>query len=113
MRNRWQLLVATFVLGSMAMPRPLLAQASDDAERNRDLITRHIELMNGGKWREATEMFSPEVRHHLGNWGESGERIVQGKDVMIENLDDIFRTFPDWKMQIVDIVADSASVVVR
>jgi steroid delta-isomerase-like uncharacterized protein len=114
MCNRWQLLVVTCVFASMAMPRPLLAQASADVERNRQLITRHIELMNSGKWRDAAEMYSPEVRHHLGNWLESGgERIVQGKDVMVENLDDIFRTFPDWKMEIVDMVADSASVIVR
>jgi len=113
-RNRWQQLLLICVLTSMAMPRSLLSEASTDAERNRQLITRHFELMNGGRWREAAEMFSPEVRHHLGTWGESGgERTVQGKELLTQNLDDIFQTFPDWKMEIVDMVADSAEVVVR
>ena len=94
MCNRWQSLDVICVLTSMAMPGPLLSQASADTERNRQLITRHLELMNSGKWREAAEMFSPEVRHHLGTWGESGgERIVQGKDVLTQNLDDIKKWF--------------------
>jgi predicted ester cyclase len=69
--------------------------------------------MNSGKWKEAAEMFSPEVRHHLGTWESGREGIVQGKEILTQNLDDIFRTFPDWKMEIIEMVADSESVVVR
>jgi len=113
MRNRWQLLVVLCALTSMSIPRQLLSQTSSESERNRQLITRHYDLMNGGKWREAAEMFSPDVRHHLGNWESGREGVVQGKEVLIQNLADIYRTFPDWKMEIVDMVADSQSVVVR
>jgi steroid delta-isomerase-like uncharacterized protein len=113
MCNPWHLLVFICILTSITMPRSLLSQASAETERNRQLITRHFELMNSGKWREAAEMFALEARHHLGTWESGGERIVQGKEILTQNLDDIFRTFPDWKMEIVEMVADSDSVVVR
>lgn len=112
MHQRWQLLVVTCALTSMAMPGPLQA-STDTPESNRQLITRHFELMNGGKWNEAAEMFATDVRHHLGTWPSGQESIVQGKDLLVQNLDDIYRTFPDWKMEIVDMVVDSASAVVR
>jgi predicted ester cyclase len=53
------------------------------------------------------------VRHHLGTWQAATERIVQGRKILTDNLEDIFRTFPDWKMEIVDMVAEGESVVVR
>lgn len=113
MCNRWLLLIVICVLTSMAMPRPMVSQASVDTERNRQLIARHLELMNSGKWKEAAEMFSQEVRHHLGTWESGREGIVQGKEILTQNLDEIFRTFPDWKMEILEMVADGESVVVR
>ena len=58
-------------------------------------------------------MFSPDVRHHLGNWQAGREGIVEGQEVLSQNLEDIFRTFPDWKMEIVEMVADGDYVVVR
>jgi len=36
-----------------------------------------------------------------------------GLSWLVEDLEDIFRTFPDWKMEIVDVVAEGDSVVVR
>jgi len=69
--------------------------------------------MNRGEWRQAAELFAPDVRHHLGTWREGGEGIVQGKQTLTDNLQDIFTTFPDWKMEIVDMVAEGESVVVR
>jgi len=112
MCHRWQLLVVTCALTSIAVPNSTAA-STDTPESNRQLITRHFELLNGGKWREASEMFATDVRHHLGAWPSGQEGVVQGKDLLIQNLDDIYRTFPDWKMEIVDMVADSASVVAR
>ena len=38
---------------------------------------------------------------------------MRGKQALTDNLDDIFRTFPDWKMEIVEIAAESESVIVR
>ena len=58
-------------------------------------------------------MFSPDVRHHLGTWQSGGERTVTGQKALTANLEDLFRAFPDWKMEIVEMVAAGDSVVVR
>jgi predicted ester cyclase len=68
--------------------------------------------MNAGDWKQAAEFFAPDVRHHLGSWRQAGEVIIQGKVTLTENLQDIFATFPDWKMEIVDMVSEGESVVV-
>lgn len=78
-----------------------------------EVVRRHYELMNAGDWKHAADLFAPDVRHHLGNWREEGEAIVHGKQALTENLEDIFTTFPDWKMEIVGIVSEGESVVVR
>jgi predicted ester cyclase len=70
-------------------------------------------LVNAGKWTEAAELFAPNVRHHLGSWQDGEERIVQGRETLTRNFEDIFRTFPDWKMEIVDMVVEGDNVVVR
>lgn len=90
----------------------LHAQASE-TERNREVVTRYHDLINQGDWKQAAESFAPDVRHHRGNWQTDKEGIVHGKQALTDNLEDIFRTFPDWKMEIVDIAADGDSVVVR
>lgn len=90
-----------------------VAQTVSGTERNKDIVRLHLELMNRGAWKQAAELFAPDVRHHLGNWQQGSERIVQGKKTLTDNLEDIFRTFPDWKMEIIDMVAEGESVVVR
>lgn len=69
--------------------------------------------MSDGSWREAAELFAADVRHHLGSWPQGSQAIVRGKATLTANLEDIFRTFPDWTMEILDLVADGESVVVR
>lgn len=59
------------------------------------------------------ELFAPDVQHHLGNWQTGTEAIVRGRKVPTNNLEDIYRTFPDWKMETVQMVAEGESVVVR
>ena len=100
--------VALAVAASVA-PR---AQTSD-TQRNREVIRQHLELMNRGEWRRAAESFAEDVQHHRGNWQDGTERIVRGKKVLTDNLEEIFRTFPDWKMEIVEIASDGDSVIVR
>lgn len=90
-----------------------VAQTVSETERNREVVRRHLELMNRGDWKQAAELFAPDVRHHLGSWREGREGIVPGQKILTDNLEDIFRTFPDWKMEIVEMVAESESVVVR
>jgi steroid delta-isomerase-like uncharacterized protein len=86
---------------------------SSATDRNREIIRRHLELMNRGEWRQAAEYFAPDVQHHLGHWQAGSERMISGKQLLTDNLADIFQTFPDWKMEIVEMVADGDSVVVR
>jgi steroid delta-isomerase-like uncharacterized protein len=83
-------------------------------ERNGEIVRRHLEFINRGEWRQAAEYFSEDVQHHRGSWPRGGsEAIVQGKKVLADNLEAIFRTFPDWKMEIVEMAVDGESVVVR
>ena len=90
----------------------VLAQAPQ-AQRNREVIQRHLDLINRGEWRQAAEYFAEDVQHHRGTWQDGAEGIVRGKKALTDNLEDIFRTFPDWKMEIVEIAADGDSVIVR
>jgi steroid delta-isomerase-like uncharacterized protein len=111
MRVAWSV-VAVVIVVAVLVGSPLLAQGSE-TQPNREIVRRHLELMNRGEWKEAAELFSPEVQHHLGTWQEGSERIVQGQKTMTDTLEDIFRTFPDLKMEILDMAADGESVVVR
>jgi predicted SnoaL-like aldol condensation-catalyzing enzyme len=115
MRKQWRLVVLIGALTTMAttMRTGLMAQTPTETERNRALVTEHLNLMNRGQWKEAAELFSADVHHHLGTWESGHQKIVTGRDSLTANLEDLFRTFPDWPMEIVDMVADGNSVVVR
>src|SRR5262245_19354219 len=91
----------------------LLAQTAHNSADPSAIVRQHLDLLNRGDWREAAELFAPDVRHHFGTWLVGSEGIVQGRQTMMDTLQDIFTTFPDWKMEIVDMVADGESVVVR
>ena len=113
MRIVWSLVALGTVLAVIADSPVQVAQTTSETERNRDVVRRHLELLNRGDWRQAAEMFAPDVRHHLGTWRQGSEGIVHGQKTLTDNLEDIFRTFPDWKMEIVEMVAEGESVVVR
>lgn len=101
--------VCLFACASIAPAASLLAQPASP----REIVREHIELMNRGEWQRAAEFFAPDVRHHLGTWREGEEGIVSGQKALKDNLEDIFRTFPDWKMEITEMVAEGESVVIR
>lgn len=113
MRTVWSLAALVIVLTIIADSPVQAVQTASETERNRDAVRRHLELMNRGDWKQAAELFAPDVRHHLGMWRQGSEGIVRGKKTLIDNLEDIFRTFPDWKMEIVEMVTEGESVVVR
>jgi steroid delta-isomerase-like uncharacterized protein len=113
MRAVWGLTALLVVLTTVGDSSLLVAQTAGETKRNREVVRRHLELMNRGDWKQAAELFSPDVRHHLGTWQQGAEGIVRGQKTLIDNLEDIFRTFPDWKMEIVEMVAEGESVVVR
>ncbi len=102
------------VLLAIGVPDTASAQSSPEVERNRGVVTTFHELMNRGEWQQAAELFAPDVRHHISWRGDGKEEvIVSGRTTLADNLKDIFGTFPDWKMEIVSMVADGDSVVVR
>lgn len=109
MRSSWALGVLCVAL-SMSTTR---TESVTSGNPNGEIVRRHLTLVNAGKWKEAAELFAPDVRHHLGSWQNGEERIVQGRERLASNFEDIFRTFPDWKMEIVDMVVEDDNVVVR
>jgi steroid delta-isomerase-like uncharacterized protein len=113
MRGRGSLVVLVGVIAAAATQLLPLAQAASETHRNRAVVTKHLELMNRGQWKEAAEMFAPDVRHHLGNWQSGEERIVTGRQALTGNLEDLYRTFPEWKMEVLEMVSEGESVVVR
>lgn len=103
----------TILIALCAAPAGSARAQTPDTQRNRDVIRQHLDLMNRGEWRKAAEYFADNVQHHRGNWQDGAEGIVRGKKALTDNLEDIFRTFPDWKMEIVEMAADGHSVIVR
>jgi steroid delta-isomerase-like uncharacterized protein len=103
------------VLIAVGISGKLFAQSTTtESDQNREVVTNFHELMNRGEWGKAAELFAPDVRHHISWRGEGkDEIIVSGRATLAGNLEDIFRTFPDWKMEIVDMVVEGDAVVVR
>lgn len=110
-KHRYGLVFAVAAV-AVGMSIALVGQTSD-TDRNRDVVRRYFDLMNRGDWRHVAELFAPDVQHHLGNWQSGTEVVVRGRQVLTDNLEDIYRTFPDWKMEPVEMVADGDSVVAR
>ena len=105
-------ILATLV--AIGVPGATSAQSLSETERNRNVVTSFHELMNRGEWKQAANLFAPDVRHHISWRGiDQEEVIVSGRTTLTDNMEDIFRTFPDWKMEIVSMIADGDSVVVR
>jgi len=76
----------------------------DEVDGNRELIRRHHEKHNTGDWRGAVEDFAIDSR----NFGRPA-----GRDLYLSALEDVYRTFPDWKMEIIDLTGEGENVVVR
>lgn len=78
--------------------------AEAETESNRRLIQEHYEKQARGDWRGAAELFAVDTC----NFG----RPV-GRQQITRVLEDIYATFPDWKLEIVEMLAADDSVVVR
>jgi hypothetical protein len=96
---RFRVATVGLIMAIGVQPGTAGAEAPFDNASNRALVTKHLELMNAGDWSGAAQMFAPDVRHHLGSWQSGRDRVVQGRESLTANLEDIFRTFPDWKME--------------
>lgn len=95
------ILAATIVA---ALPLLTLGQTTDKAKRNQDLIREHLERLNRGAVKEATQDFAEDTKNFGRPVGREGIQLV---------LEDIYSTFPDWRMEIVEMIAEGDSVVVR
>jgi steroid delta-isomerase-like uncharacterized protein len=106
------LLIAAGLLMAVGVSVGHARQASE-TEHSREVVQRWFDFINRGDWRQAAELFAPDVQHLSGNWQSGTESIARGRTGLAGSLEDIFRTFPDWKMEIVNMVADGDSVAVR
>jgi steroid delta-isomerase-like uncharacterized protein len=89
---------------TLALAAPVLAAGpSDQVGHNRDVIRLQYDLLNRGDLKAAVSYFAEDMKH-------------QGRPVTRESrlrvLEDIYNTFPDWQMEVVDMVAADDSVVV-
>jgi predicted ester cyclase len=89
----------------------LLGAASMAGTDNQDITTRNIaivrdqtEKLNRGDIEAAVADFAEDTRNFGKPVDRKGVRLV---------LEDIWRTFPDWHFEILDIIAAGDSVVVR
>ncbi|MBA2371906.1 MAG: ester cyclase [Chloroflexi bacterium] len=76
----------------------------DRAERNRELLAAHFDKLNRGGWQAAAEDFSADAR----NFGRPVSR-----DRIRRVLEDVYATFPDWRMEIVELLAEEDRVAIR
>jgi len=80
------------------------AQSTDVEERNKDSILRYQERINNHDAKGAATYISDDMK----NFG----RVV-GRVGIQRVLEDIFATFPDWHMEILEMVATGDVVVIR
>jgi len=93
----------------LAIAAPVAAQyggkRNEKAEKqNLEAVRRMTEKMNRGDWRAAADDFAEDTQNHGEKVGREGVRAV---------LEDIFTTFPDWRMEILEIFAAGDTVSVR
>ncbi|MGH9791005.1 MAG: ester cyclase [Candidatus Acidiferrales bacterium] len=89
---------------AVAVPLLTLTQTTDEAKRNQDVIRQHLERLNRGDVKAAALDFAEDTK----NFG----RPV-GREGILRVLEDIYTTFPDWRMEVVEMIAEGDSVVVR
>jgi steroid delta-isomerase-like uncharacterized protein len=99
---RWTVVVV-LVLASRIF-QPASAQSPANEEQNRLVVSRHYELLNQGNWRAAAALFAEDARH---------DGLRAGILAFTRTLEDIYTTFPDWKMEILEMASEGESVIVR
>ena len=78
--------------------------AADIPSTNIKIIEKQLAEMNRGDWKAALGVYTPDTRNF-------GRKV--GRAVMAKIFEDIYTTFPDFKQEIVEIVAVGDSVIVR
>lgn len=98
---RATLILLASLLGAIAMAR---ADNRDIAARNIVVVRAQTDSLNRGDIDAAVADFAEDAS----NFGKP-----RGHPGMLLVLEDIWRTFPDWHFEILDIIAAGDSVVVR
>ena len=97
------------LLTILAAVLPIAAQyerqgAEKTEKQNLETVRRMTEKMNRGQWRAAADYFAENTQNHGEKVGREGVRAV---------LEDIFTTFPDWRMEMLESFAAGDWVSVR
>lgn len=84
--------------------RDCVAADVDKSAENAALIRAHHDAMNRGDWKSASNYYAEDTK----NFGTSG-----GRQRLRMVYEDIWTTFPDFRLDIIDLVAKDDVVVVR
>jgi steroid delta-isomerase-like uncharacterized protein len=104
MRRFEQVFSISLLLIAAAMTASSENTAPDVSARNAAIVRAHHDLMNKGDWKAALDDFSEDTK----NFG-----MPVGRDHVAMILQDVWTTFPDFRLEIVDLVAKDDWVVVR
>jgi predicted ester cyclase len=104
--NRENIMRRIVLVGSIAVTLPFVAvgQTADDLKRNQDVVRHNLESLSRG-----------DVQSALLDWAEDAKNFGHpvGREGIRQVLEDILTTFPDWHMEIEEMVAEGDSVIVR
>jgi predicted ester cyclase len=91
--------------GRARVPAAQTSADSAQLRRNKDVILRYFQTTDGGDFRTAAAAWADTAQ----NYGEPLPRNAQA--FFQAGIEDIHRTFPDWHMEVLDLIAEGDSVV--
>jgi predicted ester cyclase len=95
------LIACLFLSGAIPVAKPA---ELDVSASNAAVIRAEHDKLNRGDWQGAAELYAEDTRNHGKPVGRAGVRRV---------LEDIWRTFPEARLEIIDLVAVGDTVVAR
>jgi steroid delta-isomerase-like uncharacterized protein len=103
MSRLWTALLAC-LLPLVALPALAAVPPGNSSATNEQIIREHYRLLNAGDYAAAAQYFARSTAH---------QGVQRARADTLRVLQDIYGTFPDWRMEIVDLVASGDSVIVR
>jgi predicted ester cyclase len=78
---------------------------SSEVQRNRNVVRRFFDAINSGDGRAAAALWADNAQNY-------GQSVPGNAQIFFQNGgEDIRGTFPDWHMEIIDLIAEGESVV--
>ena len=99
-----QVFSTSLLLIAAAMTASSQTTTPDASAQNTAIVRAHHDLMNKADWKAALNDFSEDTK----NFGDP-----VGRDHVAMILQDVWTTFPDFRLEIVDLVAKDDWVIVR